>query len=84
MKDHYNEIGLPVTALERTDISRAKPIEECPYPRCEECDKYHGHYCTVPIVISKQIYRLTSEKLRELDNRLTDLENLVTDKILGL
>ena len=74
----------PPSALERTDMKRAKPATGCVYPRCEECDKYHGHYCTVPMVISKQIYRLTDDKLREMDNRLTDLENLVTDKIIGL
>lgn len=84
LKDRYDEIGLPVTALERTDVSRAKPIEECPYPKCEECDKYHGSWCTVPIVVSKQILRLTQDKLHILEKRLTDLENLVTDEIIGL
>lgn len=84
MKDRYNEVGLPTTALEQTDTDRAKPVEDCPYPKCEECDKYHGQWCTVPIVVSKQILRLTQDKLYILEKRLTDLENLVTDKILGL
>ena len=53
------------------------------YPHCEECDKYHGHYCTVPMVISKQIWRITDERLWYLNKRIDTLENLVTEEILG-
>ena len=53
------------------------------YPHCEECDKYHGHYCTVPMVISKQIWRITEERLWYLNKRIDTLENLVTEEILG-
>ena len=81
MIDKYNEVGIP--ALERTADSKAKPAEECMYPHCEECDKYHGYYCTVPMVISKQIWRITEERLWYLNNRVDTLENLVTDEILG-
>ena len=73
----------PPSALERKSESKAKPISECIYPKCEECDKYHGHYCTVPMVVSKQNYLLTEEKLQSLEARLNDLENLVTEQILG-
>lgn len=73
----------PPSALERIDLNRAKPVEICPYPKCEECDKYHGHYCTVPMVVSKQIYLLTEEKLRLMNQRLDLIENLVTEEILG-
>lgn len=84
MIDPYNEVGLPVSALEQVYEGKAKPVGECPFPKCESCDKYHGSWCTVPIVISKQIFRLTEEKLYVMDKRLTDLEDLVTDQILGL
>ena len=91
MIDKYNEAGIEIEAdgfitraetLERINQSRAKPAEECMYPECEKCDKYHGHYCTVPMVVSKQIYLLTERKLQSLEARLNDLENLVTDEIL--
>lgn len=68
--------------LARTDMKRAKPVTDCPYPECEKCDKYHGHYCTVPMVVSKQIWRLTGALIVQMENRLTELENLVTDEIL--
>lgn len=61
----------------------ANPISECLYPKCEDCDNYHGHYCTVPMVVSKQIFLITDEKIALLEKRLTLLENLVTDEILG-
>ena len=73
----------PQSALERADLNRAKPVSECIYPKCEECDKYHGHYCTVPMVVSKQNYLLTEKKLQSLEARLNDLENLVTEEIIG-
>ena len=73
----------PPSALERTDLNRAKPTSECIYPKCEECDKYHGHYCTVPMVVSKQIYRETMERIGKIEKTLIELENLVCDKLLG-
>lgn len=73
---------LTVDALEYKGVYTARPAEECVYPNCEECDKYHGHYCTVPMVVSKQNYRLTQDLLAQMGKRLTDLENLVTDEIL--
>ena len=57
-------------------------MSECVYPNCEECDYYHGHYCTVPIVISKQMLRHTEERLENLQYRLTKLEDLVFDELL--
>ena len=74
----------PQSALERKDLNRAKPVSECIYPKCEDCDKYHGHYCTVPMVVSKQIYRETMGRIFYLEKRLADLERLVTDEMLGL
>ena len=81
MIDKYNEAG--ISALERMGNATAKPATECIYPCCEDCDKYHGHYCTVPMVFSKQIFRHTEERLENLQYRLTKLENLVYDEILG-
>ena len=93
-EDKYNEVSIPMEVeadgfitrpeqLERASLNRAKPAEECMYPHCEECDKYHGHYCTVPMVISKQIWRITEERLWYLNKRIDTLENLVTEEILG-
>ena len=73
----------PAYALERKTERTAKPISECVYPKCEECDKYHGHYCTVPMVVSKQIYRETMERIGKLEKTLAELENLVYGKIMG-
>lgn len=93
MDDKYNEAGLPVEieadgfitrmeTLERANANKARPITECIYPKCEECDKYHGHYCTVPMVVSKQIWLTTESLITRMEKRLTELETLVTDEIL--
>ena len=73
----------PAYALERKTERTAKPISECIYPKCEECDKYHGHFCTVPMVVSKQIYRETMERIGKIEKTIIELENLVYDKLLG-
>lgn len=73
----------PQSALERKSESKAKPMSECVYPKCEDCDKYHGHYCTVPMVVSKQIYRETMERIGKIEKTLAELESLVTEQILG-
>lgn len=82
MIDIYNEVGLPTSALEQTGKDTARPFDDCRYPRCEDCDKYHGHYCTVPIAVSKQNFLLTADLLRGLDKRISELETLVTSEIL--
>ena len=69
--------------LERTSEHTAIPVRECIYPRCEECDEYHGQYCTVPMVISKQIYRTVQERMRKMEESIAWLEKAVTDEILG-
>lgn len=94
MDDKYNEAGIPVEIeadgfitrpeqLERVSQSKAKPMSGCIYPKCEDCDKYHGHYCTVPMVVSKQIWLTTESLITRIEKRLTELETLVTDEILG-
>lgn len=74
----------PPSALERTDLNRAKPVSECIYPKCEECDKYHGHYCTVPMVVSKQIWRITEQRLNKLEGIVAYLDEVIAEKVLGL
>ena len=61
----------------------AKPMTECGYPRCEECDKCVDGYCTVPMVIGKQIYLNTAERIVQLEETVSALENIVYDEILG-
>ena len=61
----------------------AKPMTECGYPRCEECGKCVDGYCTVPMVISKQIYLNTAERIVQLEETVSALENIVYDGILG-
>ena len=61
----------------------AKPITKCGFPKCESCDKYVDGYCTVPMVISKQIYIEIAERIAQLEETVTALENTVYDEILG-
>ena len=69
----------PPSALEHKTTNTAKPISECVYPKCEECDKYHGHYCTVPIVVTKQNYLMAGERLRKLEETVDALkEDILT------
>ena len=90
MIDKYNEVG--ISALEyietanmvMTGNATAKPAEECAYPCCEDCINYHGHWCTVPIVVSKQNYILINDKIDDLMKRVLDLENLVYEEIWGI
>ena len=75
-----------IRPLERVTDTTANPTSECCYPRCEECNDYvsfqGAHYCTVPMVINKQIWRLTADLIADMERRLTELEELVTDEIL--
>lgn len=72
--------------LEQVTDNTANPTSECCYPRCEECKDYvsfqGANYCTVPMVINKQIWRLTADLIADMERRLTELEELVTDEIL--
>lgn len=84
MDDKYNEVGIEIEAdgfitrmetLEKINANKAKPASECKYPMCEECDQYHGHYCTVPIVVSKQMWLGITEVLQSQAERLNRLES---------
>ena len=69
--------------LELTSKDKAIPATDCRYPDCEECAEYRGRYCTVPMVVSKQIWHLTEALIVSMEKRLTELERLVTDEIIG-
>ncbi len=64
-----------ITPLEQLSGSKAKPATKCVYPKCEECDHYHGKYCTVPMVVSKQQWLAVAEMLESHMNRLRKLES---------
>ena len=87
-EDVKNTPSLEYYARSVSLMQSAHPSRECRYPRCEECSSYaklyDESYCTVPMVVSKQIWHLTAEKLGSMEKRLTELETLVTDEILGL
>lgn len=83
--DHCYKADIEVRTLailERVSQSRATPKSECGYPECENCDKYHAHYCTVPIVVSKQMHLITEERLRKIENEILDIRCLLVDSRL--
>ena len=80
---YATDFGKGTITKHRVDESKAKPITECVYPVCEECEKYVDGFCTVPMVVSKQNYIIINDKIDDLMKRVLDLENLVMDKILG-
>ena len=71
-----------ITPLEQLSGSKAKPMAECVFPKCEECDQYHGHYCTVPIVVNKQMWLILDETIRSLNNEIRELwDEMFTEEI---
>lgn len=79
-----NEIYIEETKpLERVDMDRAIPSKECKYPKCEECRDYRNGYCTVPMVITKQMYLMIDDRERGLARDVNELREMVTDIILG-
>lgn len=73
----------PPHALEQKGRDSARPMTGCAYPNCETCDRYHGSYCTVPMVVTKQLWLLTDERLCYMAKKLTALEDMVYDSVLG-
>ena len=80
---YATDFGKGTITKHRVDESKAKPITECIYPRCEECEKYVDQFCTVPMVVSKQIYLFLGDEMAKLTDKVADLENLVYGQILG-
>lgn len=76
-----------IKPLEKVTDKTAKPTTECCYPKCEECREYVSYqgasYCTVPMVINKQIWLVTASKIRMLERCLAELQTTVFDHILG-
>ena len=91
MEDKYNEVGIEVEAdgfitraetLERVNANKAKPISACPYPNCEECFNYCYHYCTVPIVVNKQMWKMMEETIQKLQHEIKELwDEMFTEEI---
>lgn len=78
----------PLEQIERantcmTGNATAQPIKWCIYPKCEECHEYVDEYCTVPMVITKQIYHYFTDEIVRMDKDIAELKNLVYDEILG-
>ena len=69
--------------LERVDMDRAIPAKGCKYPKCEECRDYRNGYCTVPMVFTKQMYRMTIDTIDALSANIAELREMVYDEILG-
>lgn len=73
-----------IKPLEKVTDNTANPTADCPYPNCEACSKYFTfdgeRYCTVPMVITKQIYRLTEDKFRQMDKRIDNLYSIVENQ----
>lgn len=69
--------------LERVDMDRAKPAKGCKYPKCEECKDYRNGYCTVPIVVTKQMWLMNGDTTDALIKDVSELREMVYDEILG-
>lgn len=72
--------------LERVTDTTANPTSECCYPRCEECKDYvsykEANYCTVPMVITKQTWLLTTALITDLRRDIDEAREMVYDHIL--
>ena len=79
---------ITITPLEKVTDTTANPTTECLYPNCEKCSRYVGHggvyYCTVPMVVNKQIWLVTASKIRGLEKCMAELQTALYDHILGV
>ena len=79
---------ITINPLEKVTDSTAVPTDECGYPNCERCTHYVGYrgdkYCTVPMVVNKQIWHITASKLRRLEKCMAELQTAFYDEILGV
>ena len=73
--------------LERVTDNTANPTSECCYPRCEDCKDHvsfqGAHYCTVPMVITKQTWLLTTALITDLRRDIGEVSEMVYDHILN-
>ena len=81
------EQDLRRTPLERVTDNTANPTTECCYPECEKCRDYVSYeganYCTVPMVINKQTWRLTADLIADMKREIDEVKEMVYDHILG-
>lgn len=81
------EQDLRRTPLERVTDNTANPTTECCYPECEKCSDYisfqGANYCTVPMVINKQTWRLTADLIADMKREIDEVREMVYDHILG-
>lgn len=72
--------------LEQVGDDEARGIKPCIYPNCEECEEYvkneDGAFCTVPIVVSKQMYHLMNAEILRIRGQIYDVEHLLTTMLL--
>lgn len=75
-----------IKPLERVTDDTARPTSECCYPRCEKCKDYVSYqganYCTVPMVINKQVWHLTADVIADMSREIDELKEMVIDHIL--
>lgn len=75
-----------IRPLERVTDDTANPASECCYPRCEECKDYISYqgakYCTVPMVINKQVWHLTADVIADMSREIDELKEMVYEHIL--
>jgi len=69
--------------LQESGDGKAVPATECKYPNCEECDDYirfrGANYCTVPMVLNKQTWRLTADLITDMQKKIDELqEDVIT------
>ena len=73
--------------LQESGDGKAVPATECKYPNCEECEDYirfkGANYCTVPMVLNKQTWRLTADLIADLRKEIDELKEMVYDMVLG-
>lgn len=73
--------------LQESGDGKAVPATECKYPNCEECDDYirfkGANYCTVPMVLNKQTWRLTADLIADMRKEIDEVKEMVYDEILG-
>lgn len=73
--------------LQESGDGKAVPATECRYPNCEECDDYirfkGANYCTVPMVLNKQTWRLTADLIADMRKEIDEVKEMVYDEILG-
>lgn len=75
-----------IKPLEKVTDNTAKPTSECCYPNCEKCRDYVSYeganYCTVPMVINKQVWRLTADLIADMKREIDEVREMVYDVIL--